>query len=125
MNYFPDKLQLEDVGSVSGIRRFSLLRRYRYISSFGIIHIPEGTITDGASVPRPFWNIFEPFGEYFGAAIIHDYLYSSANTEFDRWASDSIFREAMFNIGVPWYRREPIYQAVRMFGSPYFKGLHK
>ena len=122
MNYFPDKLRLEDAGMRNGNRVFRLETRFRYISSFGIIEVPAGTETDGASVPNPFRGIFEPFAEYFGAAVIHDFLYSHDNDEFSRWESDIIFKEAMYNVGVPWYRRETIYQAVRIFGGSKFRG---
>ena len=121
MNYFPDKLRLEDAGMRRGSRVFRLETLFRYISSFGTIIVPAGTETDGASVPRAFWNIFDPFGEYFGAAVIHDFLYSPANTEYSRWEADSIFKEAMFNVGVPWYRREVIFHAVRLFGGSSYR----
>lgn len=122
MNCFPDKLLLEDAGLRNGSRVFRLERRFSYFSSFGLIEVPVGAETDGASIPRAFWSIFDPFGEYFGAAVIHDFLYSPHNAEYDRWESDQIFLEAMFNIGMPWWRREPIYRAVRIFGSRHFKG---
>ncbi len=123
MNPFPDTLLLEDAGMRRGSRVFRITTRFRYHSSLGLIEVPAGTETDGASVPRAFWTIFEPFGEYFGAAVIHDFLYSPENHEYDRWESDIIFKEAMFNSGVPWHKREPIYHAVRMFGSRSFRGL--
>ena len=122
MNPFPDSLLLESGGMRRGSRVFRLTNRFRYYSSLGIIEVPAGTETDGASVPRAFWTILEPFGEYFGAAVIHDFLYSPANHEFDRWESDIIFKEAMFNAGVPWQKREIIYHAVRIFGSRSFRG---
>jgi hypothetical protein len=121
VNYFPDKLRLEDAGMRGGIRVFRIERFFRYISSFGIIEVPAGTETDGASVPRAFWSIFDPFGEYFAAAVIHDFLYSPGNIEFTRFESDVIFKEAMYNVGVPWYRREIIYQAVRIFGGSSYR----
>lgn len=122
MTPFPDKLRLEDAGMRRGSRVFRLEAPFRYHSSLGLIEVPAGTETDGASVPRAFWNIFEPFGEYFPAAVIHDFLYSPANDEYDRWESDIIFKEAMWNLGVPWQKREPIYHAVRMFGRSSFRG---
>src|SRR6478736_1820964 len=106
MNCFPDKLRLEDAGMRGGSRVFRLEERFQYRSSFGTIEVPAGTETDGASVPRAFWNIFDPFGEYFGAAVIHDFLYSPANAEYSRAEADFIFKEAMYNVGIPWYRRE-------------------
>lgn len=38
------------------------------------IRVPEGFITDGASVPRLFWLLLPPWGEYGQAAVLHDYL---------------------------------------------------
>lgn len=85
--------------------------------------MPALFVTDGASIPRMFWNIFPPTGSYFKAAIIHDYLYSSLNDKFSRSESDLIFKEAMFNLGIGWIKRETIYRAVQLFGWTAFKGL--
>jgi hypothetical protein len=63
-----------------------------------------------------------PFGEYFEAAIIHDYLYSPHNRRFTRAQADAIFKEAMFNVGIGWLKRETIYRAVRALGWTAFKG---
>lgn len=122
MNYFPDKLRLEDAGMRGDSRVFRLERRFRYVSSFGVITVPEGTETDGASIPRAFWSILSPFGEWFAPAVIHDFLYSPANLEYTRAEADEIFREAMFNVGIPWPKRELIYRAVRLFGGRCFRG---
>lgn len=119
--YFPDNLHFDDGGIVGGIRRFVLTSRFRYVSSRGIIEAPSGFITDGASIPRVFWSFLSPFGEYFKAAIIHDFLYSKNNMTYNRQSCDLIFKEAMFNLGVPWRNRETIYTAVRIFGASSFK----
>ena len=42
----------------------------------GGVTVPSGFVTDGASVPRLFWSFFNPAGELFEAAIVHDYLYA-------------------------------------------------
>jgi hypothetical protein len=122
MRVFPDRLLLADAGTVNGSRIFMLECPFRYFSSFGVITVPGGFITDGASIPRCFWNILAPFGEYFEAAIIHDYLYSPHNRRFTRAQADAIFKEAMFNVGIGWLKRETIYRAVRAFGWTAFKG---
>ena len=122
MNPFPDKLHFEDAGMRRGSRIFMLEKDFRYHSSLGLITVPAGTETDGASIPRMFWSVLDPFSEYFSAAVVHDFLYSPANTEYDRWESDIIFKEAMYNLGVPWQKRELIYHAVRMFGGSRFRG---
>jgi len=34
--------------------------------------VPVGMVSDGSSVPRPFWPVARPFGETLIAAILHD-----------------------------------------------------
>jgi hypothetical protein len=116
---FPDPLQVRYVATMGDSRVFQLSHYFRYISSWGIITVPTGFQTDGASVPRIFWSIFQPYGKYFPAAIIHDYLYSrySNRLSIDRKTADLIFKEAMFNLGIGWVTRETIYRAVRLGGG--------
>ena len=121
MNVFPDKLCFEDAGMKGSSRVFRLTSQFRYLSSRGCVYVPPMGETDGASIPRCFWNLLSPFGDYFYSSVIHDFLYSKINTEFHRDEADLIFKEAMFNVGVPWYRRETIYRAVRLFGASSFK----
>lgn len=60
-----------------------------YISHSGTTVVPAGFVTDGASVPVMWRWRFSPTGQYFGAAIVHDYLlvqtgsWEVANKEFD------------------------------------------
>jgi hypothetical protein len=122
---FPDPIDLRDHGLRGDTRLFRLLSPFTYISSYGIITVPAGFITDGASIPRLFWTALMPFGPYFAAAIIHDYLYSAFNIRFNREQSDLIFKEAMFNLGLDWPRREAIYRAVQIFGGRSFKGTKR
>lgn len=113
-----------DWGMRGDVRVFRLDHYFRYASSKGIITVPTGFLTDGASIPRAFWNILSPFGPYFPAALVHDYLYSprsNAHHLMSRLDADLIFKEAMFNLGVGWLVRETIYRAVRMFGGSSFK----
>lgn len=121
-SHFPDKLILEDAGMRGASRIFQLGARFRYYSSLGLITVPRFFTTDGASIPRIFWNVIGPFGDYFHAAVIHDFLYTRFNTEFTREESDFIFLEAMHAVGVPWYRRHTIHAAVRLFGWKSFRG---
>ncbi len=120
--HFPDPLIFKDAGMVAGSRVFELTESFRYLSSLGVITVPAGFVTDGASIPKVFWSIMSPFGEYFEAAVIHDFLYSRKSEVYDRFVADNIFKEAMYNIGVPWPTREIIYRAVRLFGWRFFKG---
>ncbi|EFH9080729.1 DUF1353 domain-containing protein [Escherichia coli] len=80
-----------------------------------VIYVPEGYVTDLASVPRLLWALFPPHGRYAKAAIIHDWLYDNAlRTKAE---ADRIFLDAMTVLGVPRWRRRLMYLAVRLFGK--------
>ena len=81
------------------------------------IRVPAGYVTDFASVPRYFWRVFPPTGRYNRAAIVHDYLYTSS-TVCSRFLADSLFRELMYHLEVPMWRRVLMYYAVRLGGKP-------
>lgn len=84
------------------------------------VTVPKGFLTDFASVPRAFWIIFPPDGEYTQAAVLHDYLYYMKGCikrkVYTRLECDKIFLEAMGVLGVPWVTRHSMYRAVRLFG---------
>lgn len=122
MSRFLDRLEITEAGSHNGSEIFRLLRPLRFESDYDLVEVPAGFETDGASVPRAFWAIFPPYGPYFRAAVVHDFLYSVGNTRFYRYESDDIFLEAMESLGVPWVKRHIIYRAVRWFGWAAFKG---
>lgn len=123
--YFPDVAQFKDAGMHGDSRIFQLTDSFRYHSSIGTIVIPEGFYTDGASVPKIFWSVFSPWGSYFSAALVHDFLYSKDSDEFyplkSRAVADKIFKEAMYNAGVGWITRETVYRAVRLGGWASYK----
>lgn len=79
-----------------------------------VIRVPKGFITDFASVPRLFWMVIPPDGEYTAAAVVHDYLYHKHI--YKRKRSDKIFLEAMKTLKVPFWKRRIMYRAVRLFG---------
>lgn len=88
------------------------------------VYVPEGYLTDGASVPRIFWNIVPPWGIYGQAAIVHDYLYQHLTimvhgnpNKITRRYADKIFLEAMTVLEVPAYLKYPMYYAVSLFGG--------
>lgn len=119
---FPDQLHYDDGGMRGSSRCFIITAPFRYISTKGIITVPIGFLTDGASIPRVFWSILAPYGEYFAAAIIHDFLYSlDDNTQFTRKEADLILKEGMYNLGVSWIKRGLIYRAVQVFGGSSYK----
>ena len=102
-----------------GPRLFRLTAPFEYCSSEEVITVPEGFITDLTSVPRLFWSVFPPAGQYAKAAVIHDYLYQ--HHQLSRQAADKLFLDAMTALGVGFKTRRLIYIAVRLFGARYFK----
>jgi hypothetical protein len=80
------------------------------------IEIPEGFVTDFASIPRFLWFMVPPFGRHAPAAVIHDFLYASGQSGARKYA-DFLFREAMKELGVPLLRRSMMYMAVRLGGQ--------
>ena len=79
------------------------------------ITVPQGFMTDFASIPRIFWNILAPTGKHGKAAVIHDWLYRSHSCS--RKKAYNIFYEAMCVLGVSWWKRALMYRAVRWFGA--------
>jgi hypothetical protein len=74
-----------------------------------------GFVTDGASIPRPFWSLIgSPLtGKYRKAAVIHDWL--CVQKMCSRKLGDQIFKRAMKDSGVGWIRRNLIYSGVRAY----------
>jgi hypothetical protein len=77
------------------------------------VKVPEGFRTDLASIPRPLWWLFPPFGDYLKPSILHDYLCVSPGCP--RALADALFRVAMKLEGVRWYKRFPIYCGARLW----------
>lgn len=94
-------------------------RAFRYYvgaeNSADFIDVPEGFKTDFASVPRPFWSILPPDGDYSQAAVLHDFLYTTKPRTRD--AADKIFLEAMGVLGVDDWKRYIMFEAVHVFGQ--------
>jgi hypothetical protein len=118
MKTFHDELVVKSVGPTT----WQLVENFYFYfnetdKDVGVV-VPEGFVTDFASVPRALWSIFPPIGLYTKAAVIHDYLYQYGH-EFDRDRKfcDEIFLEAMKALGVSASVRNSMYWGVRLFGS--------
>ena len=63
-------------------RRWRVVTACHYETDGGArIEIPEGFITDFASIPRGLWNILPPQHAHVGkAGVIHDWLYRYRST---------------------------------------------
>lgn len=108
-------------------RTFKLLEPVGYVTFVrGVsrpvqVVLPIGMITDGASIPAACWSIpgFQPFGQHWKAAVLHDGGYQGAfGVDWTRREVDDVFLEAMENASVDQLHREAIYHAVRAGGQP-------
>ena len=83
------------------------------------VTVPDGYITDGASIPRILWPfIGSPYGPYTDAAVIHDYLYSARKTyqKINRKEADLIFYKILCSIGISAWNARLMYWGVRIGG---------
>lgn len=110
-------LQLEYIDG----RQWRLIKDLLYKGQWVDVRVPEGFVTDFASVPRAFWRILPPTGQYGKAAVVHDYLYRTPGP-WTRKQADDTFKEAMERLGVSWLTRHTMWMAVRTFGGPAYKG---
>lgn len=79
------------------------------------ITVPVGFVTDFASIPRAFWSLLRPDGNYAYAAVIHDYLYWKQGLARDK--SDLIFKLAMQDFEIGSVEVGTIYAGVRAGGQ--------
>lgn len=90
---------------------------------FGLVQVPCGFKSDGASVPKILWNVYPPFGKYLEAAIIHDWfcvLGHAGTSPIGSQDAARLFLEVMEVMGVGKWKRTKMYWAVRI-GGPRFK----
>jgi hypothetical protein len=115
---FNDKLQVEEVDET----HWRLLRSFTYDSAVAgaRIIVPNGFVTDFASVPRvpvAFWL----FGDTAkSAAVIHDYLYTTGL--FPKATADNVFYEAMRASGIGFFRARFMYWGVAYGGGVAWAG---
>jgi hypothetical protein len=89
-------------------------------ATYPAVRVPNGFVTDFASIPRLFWSALRPDGEYAYAAIVHDYLYWQQLRP--RHVADDVFLLAMQDHGVDATTAKAIHVAVRMFGASAWNG---
>lgn len=119
MGTFSDHLTVTKVDS----KNWRVEKQFYYTRSLtDFVDVPEGFITDFASVPRVFWSVLPPDGKYSQAAVVHDRLY--VTHERSKPESDYIFYEAMKDSGVPKWTRELMYWCVKIFGGKSWKEMN-
>jgi hypothetical protein len=96
-------------------KRWILTEPLRYVGERDEFIVPEGYVTDFASVPRLVVWLVPSYGLYTKAAILHDWLITDA-LPTGRITSndvDGLFRRALRELGVPPVKRWLMWTAVR------------
>ena len=90
--------------------------------------VPEGMVTDLASVPRAFRWYAGRVGPHLEASIVHDYLYVAwqdlkgrGAKEIDRRFADDLFLTAMLEAKMRKPKAWALYSAVRIFGAKAYR----
>lgn len=83
-----------------------------WATPFGVV--PLGFQSDGASIPRIFWWFADPAGEFFEAAVLHDYLYNSAIGTKDK--ADLAFYQTALHFKATTWKAKVAYYAVKLAG---------
>lgn len=102
--------------------QWKLYRTLDYVheKSDRYIMIPEGFIMDLASVPRIFTPLIPVHGKHTRAAVVHDWLYACKGNipggPMSRKEADAVFKDAMQELGVSWFKRQILWSAVRIGG---------
>lgn len=133
MHDFSDEVHLEWIGS----RMLVVLLNNTTIN--GVL-IPNGFISDGATIPKLFWNILSPFGRYFKSCVLHDYVCLIAKLKNNnalseklgikvaieyRKRADTLLSLSMKKQGIGWFQRAMIMSSVRTYTFFDFKVWHR
>ena len=91
-------------------------RHWKLLESFHtpLFIVPEGFVTDGASVPIGLRWRFPHGGRKFAAAVAHDYAYQTGVC--NRAQADRLFYKLMIENGVGKHDANLLYWGVKLFG---------
>ena len=90
--------------------------------------VPEGTITNFASIPKFLrWLVDDNEKHIREASVLHDYLYSDncCIKDMIRKKADFILKIAMKSLGAPLWKINLVFIFVRVFGWLFYKGFKK
>lgn len=79
------------------------------------VEVPEGFVTDLASIPRILWPILPKDGDYAQPAVIHDYMYWCQQKP--KRTADRVFQLGMKELQVSFWKTAIIYLAVSWLGG--------
>lgn len=105
-----------------------LRREMVYFVGRRAVTVPKGFRCDGMSVPRALWGLVSPaiHPQTIAAAILHDWLYRTANHSLTRKQADWLFFLLMLKCKFSRWRSALAYLGVRLFGKKsWAKGREK
>lgn len=102
---------------------FRLVQPFRYDDGARRFDVPEGDVTDLASVPRFLTWLVPRYGRHTLAALLHDHLQD--DTAVSSVEADVVFRDAMADTGVPVARRWLMWSAVAVRTEWVAEGLRR
>ena len=72
--------------------------------------VPDGFVSDGGSIPKPFTLLADRYGQALECYILHDYLLSISNNSKKKYrhADDTLYQHCL-DIGVNKYRAKLIH----------------
>jgi hypothetical protein len=84
--------------------------------------VPDGFLTDGASVPRPVWALLDNSDpDLLYPAFAHDYLYAVQGDLLERKLTrqqcDAVMAEQMRAVKAPGWKVSAVYRALRIAGG--------
>ncbi|MGZ8505694.1 MAG: DUF1353 domain-containing protein [Bacteroidia bacterium] len=116
-----DFMQFSYIYSYKSKKFFQLCKDMEVQLSNGEVHkIPKGMYTDLCSAPKFIWGLFQPYGDFLFASIVHDYIYIKKPAGWSQKKADKemLFWSGIVNGGTVKQRIDNYlrYAAVRLFG---------
>jgi hypothetical protein len=104
-------------------REWEVIQDFTYevgeLGSGEAITVPCGFKTDLASIPRIFWSLLPPDGDYSQACVLHDWMCvqkGQVEKYYNYKKTSDIFLEAMEVLKVTKITRQILYRGVLWFG---------
>ena len=91
---------------------------YRCDRSQQVFVVPQGFVSDGASIPRVLWPIIgQPFDfRWRKEAVLHDFFYRAEHKIVSRKLADQIFYDSLRDNGLRYTKAQSMYIGLRLFG---------
>lgn len=89
--------------------------------------VPDGCVTDGASIPsflRPICGDPNKSPRVY-AALVHDWLYRRGGGDEERRVADGLYRDLQLRYGIPRYKAWIEYLALRLCGRSHWSKKRK